>query len=284
MTRFGRTAVLASCIALALPASQARAQAGIEWTKDLGRALDRARTEGKPVLIDFWATWCGPCREMEAQLWARPDVTALSKKFVFVKVDFDNAGGLAQRYRIESIPALVIMDPWGTEIARREGFGEPSPYLSLLNGMPSDFAPLGPWQARLAKDRNDLEALREIGRLYYRMNLFHTSREFLERALKTKEARNQPDVLADIQTAIGWDYLKAGDTRAARKAFEACLADSPGHPGAQVTLYGLLTACRLSGQRPEAEAALARLESCCPGSPVVERARVELGLIAKAAD
>lgn len=284
MAGFGRTAILASCIALGLPASPARAQTGIEWTKDMVRALDRARSEGKPVLIDFWATWCGPCREMEAQLWSRPDVQALSKKFVCVRVDLDNSGGLAQRYRIESIPALVIIDPWGTEIARRDGFGEPSPYLTLLKGMPADFAPLAPWHARLARNRNDLEALREIGRQYYRMNLFHTSREFLERALKTKEARTQPEVLADIRTAIGWDYLKAGDTRQARKTFEACLAEAPSHPGVQVTLYGLLSSCRLSGHRPEAEAALARLESCCPGSPVVERARVELGLIAKAAD
>lgn len=281
MNTLARSGVLASCMVLGLAASLPASPSMIEWSRDLDRSMERARSEGKPILMDFWAIWCGPCREMEAELWSRPEVLMLAKKFVCVRIDLDGAPALAQRYRVDAIPAVVIADPWGTEIARREGFQGPAEYLTLLKGMPGDFTALGPWHARLARDRNDLEALREIGRLYHRMGLFHTSREFLERAVKTKEARGRPDLLADLMTAIGWDYLKAGDTKQARKTFQRCLEENPSHPAIEVTLYGLLTSCRLAGERPGAEAALARLESCCPASPLIDRARVELGVLAR---
>lgn len=56
----------------------------------------------KPVLVDFGATWCGPCRQME------PAIHSLAKDFEVRTVDVDNEPELASRYQIRSIPALLI--------------------------------------------------------------------------------------------------------------------------------------------------------------------------------
>lgn len=59
----------------------------------------------KPVLVDFFATWCGPCRQM------LPVVTELSeemKDLKIVKLDVDEAGKTAEKYEIQSIPTMIL--------------------------------------------------------------------------------------------------------------------------------------------------------------------------------
>jgi thioredoxin 1 len=66
-----------------------------EWTKNVLQ-------DPGPVLVDFGATWCGPCREME------PIVARLEKDYKVVRVDVDENPDLAQQMRISGIPAFFI--------------------------------------------------------------------------------------------------------------------------------------------------------------------------------
>ena len=278
MTAMMATVAMTALAAAAPAAAQhpATTPTGIAWRTDVDQALKTANREGRPVLIDFWATWCGPCKQMEAELWARPDVVPLMEKFVCLKVDIDRNPGFTGKFHAEAVPTLVLSDPWGMELARREGYGSPDGYMALLRAMPDDFSKAAQWHERLAANPKDVEAQRQMGLAYHRMKLFDASTEYLQKVISSNEARAKPDLMAEALTVIGWNSLKSGNYKRARKSFERCLKEIPTHPALPVTLYGLFAVHLAEGDRQQAEPILARLESCCPDSEMTRLAREDL--------
>jgi len=268
--------VLLVCASLAWSAEPAQDASSIVWRAGFEKGMEAAREEGRPVLLDFWATWCHPCRDMDAQFWTRPDVIALSRKFVCIKVDIDREPGLTRRFMVQAFPTVILADPWGMEIARREGFGNTDDYLAVLDAMPADFSAVGPWQARLATNRRDGEALREMGLAYQKMKLFDASTKLLQKALATSEVRGQPETLAEVLTVMGWNDFKMGNLKSARRSFERCLKEVPTHKAMDVTVYGLFAVHLAAGERGEARPLLERLDACCPESTLTARAHKDL--------
>ncbi|MFO7637922.1 MAG: thioredoxin family protein [bacterium] len=78
-----------------------------------------AAREGLPVLYDFWATWCPPCRQQ------KPIIEELKEEYAgvvdIIAVDVDEQGEMAKQYDIKVIPTLVMLDAGGSEVERLTG-------------------------------------------------------------------------------------------------------------------------------------------------------------------
>jgi thioredoxin 1 len=82
----------------------------------------------KPLLIDFWATWCGPCRMIAPIV---EEIAAERSDIIVGKIDVDEEVELAKQFRIVSIPTLVLMK--GGEIAATlVGYRPKADILKLL--------------------------------------------------------------------------------------------------------------------------------------------------------
>lgn len=91
-------------------------------------SFDRIVRGPKPVVVDFWASWCGPCRTFAPTFAAQ---AAANKHFVFAKVDTDANPELAQRYAIRSIPTLAIFAN-GQLVQRTSGALAPAQFSRWL--------------------------------------------------------------------------------------------------------------------------------------------------------
>ena len=106
----------------------------VEWIHDdMDAALALAEETGKPVFVDMYADWCGPCRMLAEEYFPRDDYKEVLSSCVLLKINTDNNQALAARYGIQSIPTMILLDPQGNEIDRITGvMGSPESFLPVI--------------------------------------------------------------------------------------------------------------------------------------------------------
>ena len=83
-----------------------------------------------PVLVDFFATWCGPCKMLSPIL--EQVASEMGDRVVIAKVDIDECMDLAQEYGIVSVPTMILFKD-GAEVSRNIGFRGKPQIVEMIN-------------------------------------------------------------------------------------------------------------------------------------------------------
>jgi len=121
------------CSMLLVPALGAHAKpaakkagnaASVVWRADFDSAMKEARRTGKPVFVDIYTDWCGPCKYLEATTYRDPKFVRASRAWVMVKVNAEKGARniqVAQKYRPEGYPTLLMLDARGKKLNQIAG-------------------------------------------------------------------------------------------------------------------------------------------------------------------
>lgn len=107
---------------------------GIEFQHiSLEDALQKAKEENKLVFIDFYTTWCGPCKMMDKQVFPLPEVGSVyNTEFVSIKLDAEKGGrSAAKKYEVSAYPTFVFLTPNGNLVYRDTGAKSTENFIEL---------------------------------------------------------------------------------------------------------------------------------------------------------
>lgn len=248
--------LLAAVLALLLlvPAARAADDAnGIAWAKSFKEATTEAKRRKVPVVIDFWASWCGWCKVQNKEIFAKEKMIAFSAGQVYVKLDTEDGGEgseLAERYGVSGLPTIVVTDSAGSELDRIPGYVPLDDFIERLKDI---IAGKGEFQTLARKADPTSRELVKIASLYLERNAIDDAIASFQRILD-HDPDNRDGYTDEALYYLGQLAVAKGELDLARRHFETYLKKYPGE--AQVDAVKLMLdrikeAAPASSARPE---------------------------------
>lgn len=111
----------------------------INWRYNFEDALKSAKSQNKPIMVDFYTDWCGWCKKLDSDTYSDPKVRAAAEKFICVKVDAEKESALANKYAVAGFPTIMFLDKDGKVISKITGYLPPDKFLANINKILSTF-------------------------------------------------------------------------------------------------------------------------------------------------
>ncbi|HWE39150.1 MAG TPA: thioredoxin family protein [Isosphaeraceae bacterium] len=219
--RIGILAAIALGVALPARADEkakdrAKDKKEIAWAKSYEEAVKAARAANKPIMIDFYTVWCGPCRMLESETYTDGKVIAASEKFVSLKLDAEKEGEhLAKMLEVQAYPTILFLDPQtagkdgGDVVGKILGFEKGGPFTEKMNTIEAAFRRFPATEQAYEKDPSDPKALARLVNAYVERGNPDAARKLLDEGEK-RDPEDKQGRLARLSNAVADAYKSKG--------------------------------------------------------------------------
>jgi thiol-disulfide isomerase/thioredoxin len=237
--------------------------------------MEKSRQTGKPVMIDFWANWCGWCHRLDETTYVDPVVVKLAEHFIPLKLNTEGGPreeAIARRYGVTSLPTIGFVSPAGNPLLRVTGFYGPGQFPRAMEAAREVAARVIGLEAALERESKDPIALAALGAHLFEQESYDMSRQHLQKAIKYDGTR-PADERKKTRMLLG--VIQQGDNRLPEAEVllkEALMIKPPGEHDPRI-LYVLGKTYLSWGRQGESRKMLQRILAEYPTSTVAPKAR-----------
>ena len=255
-------------LALALLPLTASAAGGVTWAKGSFKdALAGASKAKSPLMVDVYATWCGPCQKLDSEVFPTAAVGKEAASFVAVKIDGETEEGeaLVAKYNVVGYPTVLFLTPSGEEIDRIFGFLAADEFAQTMRDYRSGKSTLADLQQQLKAKPKDLGLKFEVGRRLAIKGVAEEARRILDE-VRADDADNKQGLASKSMYVLGkYLYLRGRkDHRAALGLLKQLQAKYPSSEQAASANYPIARAHHGLGDDAKALGSLQALIDAAP--------------------
>jgi thioredoxin 1 len=189
------------------------------------QALASAKQQGKPLLLEFSTTWCGPCKQLARDL-RKPRGRPLLEQVHLVVYNGEEEPGMAlmQKFGISGYPSLVAVDSSGEEASRRSGYGRFIDFEEWVKGLPEQAVPLEAHKRAADGAPQNGKLQMSLGSRLLKLDRHAEAQTYFQRAQKAGPK--------EVAAQAAWTLLQIAareqQQKSMRKAAEQLVVDFPG--------------------------------------------------------
>lgn len=198
----------------------------IQWHTDFDKALRLASSQGKSVVVDVYADWCGPCRMMERKTFKDEKVQEKITDFIPLKVDADRQPDITERYGVTALPTTLVLNAQGGVLMSQPGYLSPHNFIVFLNAAERSAKDLEAQIQRIESQPQDLKGTLALAQKLLELRRAKEALRLFETALTQSHSA---DTKALASYGMGMVYASSGEFGDAVVQLERVLDQYPDH-------------------------------------------------------
>lgn len=227
--------LLPACVGLLLFAGCAKKGGGnasregkamVGWATDFPQGLHIAKKERKPIMVDFYTSWCKWCKVLEESTYATPQVAKFLGDLVCIRVNAEKDSLISQKYNIHGFPSILFLNPGGEEIDRIVGYLPPRDFIKEAKGILNGKDVFKVLLEREKKGPADIDLLYKVGEKFDDRGMYGEAKKRFARIVKL-DPENKGGKSDDALFGIGRSYLAQKEYDKAIKEFNTLVSTYP---------------------------------------------------------
>ena len=195
----------------------------IQWLPTYKQAVTESQKTHHLMMVDFWATWCGWCKQLDAQTYPNPTVQAEARNFIPLKLNADtNGAALARRYGVQGLPTVLFLDSKGHLYGSIVGFRAAPQFTSAMKQAYSLYSSMPVMAEKFRQHPSDIALGAKLVGLYSQEGRVSDA-VLVYNALKHEDPHNRSKKLTSACIEVGQAYAEASKIETARNYFSQSL-------------------------------------------------------------